>query len=347
MKRNSHSSIKCFDKNILGDNFETNFKILRFMKIVFLDAYTLNPLNDLDLSVLNTLGDITLFDRTPIDQIVERAKDAEIILTNKCPLSAQTIKQLPNLKYIGVTATGYNIIDIEAAKSQGIMVANVRGYSSAAVAQLVFSLILGFTNRVAEHAEHIDKTWPSAADWCFYHYPLVELEGKTLGIIGLGDIGKKVANIGLGFGMKVLANKRDLSSGGMTGVELCTQEKILQESDYISLHCPLTPENQNLINKQTLDLMKPSAILINTSRGGLIHEQDLADALNNGRIAGAGLDVLSAEPPAASNPLLTAKNTIITPHIAWAGVNARKDLLKGVVENIVDFQRGKTPKGKI
>ncbi len=317
------------------------------MNIVFLDAYTLNPLNDLDISILYTLGNVTLYDRTSPDQIIERAENADIILTNKCPLNAQTISQLPNLKYIGVTATGYNIIDIDAAKAKKIIVANVRGYSSASVAQLVFSLILGFTNRVAEHAQNIDKTWPLSADWCFYHSPLVELEGKTLGIIGLGDIGKKVASIGLGFGMKVLANKRDLTSGGMTNVELCSQEQIFQESDFITLHCPLTPDNQQLINKQRLSLMKSSAILINTSRGGLIHEQELADALNAGVIAGAGLDVLSVEPPTKTNPLLTAKNTIITPHIAWAGVNARRELLKGVVENIVAFQQKTTPKGII
>lgn len=317
------------------------------MNIVYLDAYTLNPLNDLDLSVLNTLGNVTLYDRTSPDQIIERAKDAEIILTNKCLLNAQIINQLPNLKYIGVTATGYNIIDIDAAKAQKIVVTNVRGYSSASVAQLVFSLILGFTNRVAEHSQNIDQTWPSSADWCFYHSPLGELEGKTLGIIGLGDIGKKVANIGLGFGMKVLANKRDLTSGRMTGVELCSQEKVFQESDFITLHCPLKADNQQLINISTLTQMKPSAIFINTSRGGLINESDLAKALNEGLIAGAGLDVLSTEPPSKENPLLTAKNTIITPHIAWAGVNARQELLKGVIENIVAFQQGNTPKGMI
>jgi glycerate dehydrogenase len=317
------------------------------MNIVFLDAYTLNPLNDLDISILNTLGKVTLYDRTSPEQIIDRVKDAEIILTNKCTLNAHTISQLPKLKYIGVTATGFNIIDIEAAKAQGIVVANVRGYSSASVAQLVFSLIFGFTNRVAEHARNIENTWTSCPDFCFYHSPLIELEGKTLGIIGLGDIGKKVANIGIEFGMKVLANKRDLTSGGMANVQLCSQEQIFKESDFISLHCPLTTDNQEFINKNTLALMKSSAILINTSRGGLIHEQNLADALNSGVIAGAGLDVLSVEPPTTTNPLLTAKNTIITPHIAWAGVNARIELLKGVVENIVSFQQGKPPKGFI
>jgi glycerate dehydrogenase len=317
------------------------------MNIVFLDAFTLNPLNDLDISILNTLGKVTLYDRTSPEQIIDRVKDAEIILTNKCTLNAQIISQLPKLKYIGVTATGFNIIDIEAAKAQGIVVANVRGYSSASVAQLVFSLILGFMNRVVEHAQNIENTWPTCPDFCFYHSPLVELEGKTLGIIGLGDIGKKVANIGLGFGMNVLGNKRDLTSGGMANVQLCSQEQIFQESDFITLHCPLTTDNQQFINKDRLTLMKSSAILINTSRGGLIHEQELADALNSGVIAGAGLDVLSVEPPTTKNPLLTAKNTIITPHIAWAGVNARIELLKGVVENIVSFQQGKPPKGMI
>jgi glycerate dehydrogenase len=317
------------------------------MKIVFLDAYTLNPLNDLDLSILHTLGDVRLYDRTAPEQIIERAKDADIILTNKCPLNTLVISQLSNLKYIGITATGYNIVDIESAKLRGITVANVRGYSSASVAQLVFSLILGFTNRVAEHAQNIENTWPSCPDFCFYHSPIVELEGKTLGIIGLGDIGKKVANIGLGFGMKILATKRNASTGGMEDVAICSQEKLFQESDFITLHCPLNIDNQQVINISTLAQMKPSAILINTSRGGLINESDLADALNSGKIAGAGLDVLSVEPPTKANPLLTAKNTIITPHIAWAGVNARKELLKGVVENIVAFQQGNRPKGEI
>ncbi len=317
------------------------------MKIVFLDAFTLNPLNDLDLSILQTLGDVILYDRTAPNQIIERAKDADIILTNKCPLNTLTISQLPKLKYIGVVATGYNIVDVMAAKSHGIIVANVRGYSSASVAQLVFSLILSFTNRVAEHAQNIENTWTSCPDWCFYYNPFVELEGKTLGIVGLGDIGKKVANIGLGFGMKILATKRNPVTGGMEGVEICSQEKLFQESDFITLHCPLSSDNQGLINKNSLTLMKPSAILINTSRGGLINENDLANALNEGKIAGAGLDVLSVEPPSKANPLLIAKNTIITPHIAWAGVNARKELLSGVVENIIAFQQGNTPKGAI
>ncbi|RYU94165.1 D-2-hydroxyacid dehydrogenase [Emticicia agri] len=310
------------------------------MKIVYLDAYTINALGDLDLSILYTLGDVTLYDRTSKEQIVERAKDAEVILTNKCQLNREIISQLPNLKYIGVTATGYNIIDVAAAKEHGIIVTNVKGYSSASVAQLTFSLMLSFTNRVAKHAENIDKTWPSSADWCFYFNPLVELEGKTLGIIGFGDIGKKVANIGLGFGMKILANKRDLNSGDMEGVELCEVEKVLKESDFVSLHCPLTADNQGFINKDSLAQMKSSVILINTSRGGLINEADLAEALNVSRIAGAGLDVLSSEPPANDNPLLTAQNCIITPHIAWAGVEARKLLLKGTIENIKAYQKG-------
>ncbi len=310
------------------------------MKIVYLDAYTVNALGDLDLSILHALGDLTLYDRTPKEEIVERAKDAEVILTNKCPLNREIISQLPNLKYIGVTATGYNIIDITAAKEHGVIVTNVRGYSSASVAQLTFSLILSFTNRVAQHSENIAQTWPSSADWCFYLAPLVELEGKTLGIIGLGDIGKKVANIGLGYGMKILANKRDLSNGGMEGVELCEIERLLKESDFISLHCPLTVDNQGFINKESIALMKQSAILINTSRGGLINEVDLAEALNSGIIAGAGLDVLSSEPPAQDNPLLKAENCIVTPHIAWAGVEARKLLLKGTIENILAYQKG-------
>ena len=310
------------------------------MKIVYLDAYTVNSLNDLDLSVLDIVGEVTLYDRTSPEQIIERAKGAEIILTNKCPLNRATLSQLPELKYIGVTATGYNIVDIEAAKERGIIVTNVRGYSSASVAQLVFSLILSFTNKVADLSDNIEKTWPASPDFCFYHSPLAELEGKTLGIVGLGDIGKKVANIGLGFGMRVLANKRNLTSGGMEGVELCEMEKLFKESDFISLHCPLTPDNQGFINSDSLSSMKSSAILINTSRGGLINENDLAEALNQHTIAGAGLDVLSVEPPSTTNPLLTANNCIITPHVAWAGVEARKLLLKGIVDNITAFQKG-------
>ncbi|MDZ7896840.1 MAG: D-2-hydroxyacid dehydrogenase [Arcicella sp.] len=317
------------------------------MKITFLDAHSLNSLNDLDLSIFDTLGEVTLYDRTAEDEVVKRCQDANIVLTNKCPLDAHTISQLPNLKYIGVAATGYNIVDVEAAKNQGIIVTNVRGYSSASVAQLVFSLMLSFTNRVAEHAQNINQTWTSSPDFSFYYTPLTELEGKTLGIIGLGDIGKKVANIGLGFGMKILATKRNPTTGGMENVEICSEEKLLQESDFVTLHCPLTTENQGFINQENLSLMKSSAILINTSRGGLINEYDLADTLNNHKIAGAGLDVLSVEPPTKDNPLLTASNTIITPHVAWAGVNARKELLKGMVENIVAFQNGEIPRGLI
>lgn len=311
------------------------------MNIVFLDAFTLNPFGDFDISELHTLGNVTIYDRTPVDLILERTKDADVVLTNKCPLNRQTINALPNLKYIGVVATGYNIVDVETAKERGIVVANARGYSSASVAQLVFSLILTFTNRTAEHSVNIAERWSSSPDWCFYHNNFVDLEGKTLGIIGLGDIGKKVVQIGLGFGMKVLGNRKNLTAETNTNVEMVSQGRIFAESDFISLHCPLTTENQGFINKQTLGQMKPSAYLINTSRGGLINELDLADALNTGQIAGAGLDVLSTEPPSIQNPLLTAKNCVITPHIAWSSIEARTKLLKIVIENIRAFQNGK------
>lgn len=311
------------------------------MNIVFLDAFTLNPFGDFDISELHSLGNVTIYDRTPVDLILERTKDADVVLTNKCPLNRQTINALPNLKYIGVVATGYNIVDVEAAKERGIVVANARGYSSASVAQLVFSLMLSFTNRTAEHSVNIAERWTSSPDWCFYHNNFMDLEGKTLGVIGFGDIGKKVAQIGLGFGMKVLGNRRNLTAETNMNVEMVSQEKIFAESDFISLHCPLTADNQGFINKQTLGQMKPSVYLINTSRGGLINEQDLADALNIGQIAGAGLDVLSVEPPSAQNPLLTAKNCVITPHIAWSSIEARTKLLKIVIENIRAFQNGK------
>jgi glycerate dehydrogenase len=310
------------------------------MKIVYLDGYTLNH-GDLDWSALLALGDVKIYDRTSPTEIIERTKDADMILTNKCPVNRLTINELPKLKYIGVTATGYNIVDVQAAKERGITVTNVRGYSTDSVAQHTFSLILAITNRLIEHIPDVAETWASQPDFCYYRTPLRELSGKTLGIVGLGDIGKKTTEIALAFGMKVIATRRDFTKEKPENIELLSLEELLKNSDFVSLHCPQTLDNQGFMNKKALSMMKPTAYLINTSRGGLINENDLANCLNEGKIAGAGLDVLTTEPPEKNNPLLTARNCLITPHQAWASLEARERLLKMVIENIQAFQAGK------
>ncbi|ULL15334.1 D-2-hydroxyacid dehydrogenase [Paenibacillus sp. H1-7] len=313
------------------------------MNIVVLDGFTLNP-GDLTWDGLSGLGRLTIYDRTPQELIVERASDAEIVLTNKTPLNASTLTKLPKLQYIGVLATGYNIVDTEAARSRGIPVTNVPTYGTHSVAQFVFALLLELCHHVGRHDAAVKAgDWTNSTDFCFTRSPLTELSGKTIGMIGLGKIGTQTARIANAMDMRVLA----VGSGKRTpapveGVEWATLEQLLKESDIVSLHCPLTPETSGLINKDRLALMKPSAFLINTSRGPLIVEQDLADALNDHRIAGAALDVLSVEPPGADNPLLTAKNCIITPHIAWATKEARARLMKTAVDNVRSFLAGKT-----
>ncbi len=309
------------------------------MKIVYLDAYTINPV-EVHVDALSKLGDFERFDRTSKEQILERAKDADAVFTNKVPLDRETLLQLPKLRYIGVTATGFNIVDIASAKELGITVTNARGYSTNSVAQQVFAMILAFANRLAEHSDN--SNWLNSSDFCYYNYPIFDLKGKTLGLIGFGDIGKKVAELALAFDMNVLVYKPN-PINPTTGVKPASLEELLQKSDFVSLHCPLTQENQEFINKGSLSLMKENAFLINTARGGLIHEQDLADTLNTGKIGGAYLDVLSEEPPKASNPLLTAKNCKISPHIAWATVEARKRLWDICMDNFESYLAG-TPK---
>lgn len=309
------------------------------MNIVYLDGYTINP-GDLSWEPLERRGNLTVYDRTAPEEIVERAAQADAILTNKVVLDAPILAQLPQLKYIGVTATGYNIIDVEAARAQGITVTNVRGYSTPAVAQHTFSLLLALTNHTELHSQSAQAgDWTHAVDWCYWKTPLVELSGKTLGLIGLGDIGAQVARIALAFGMRVLAHRKS-SAPAEEGVELVGLDELFKESDVVSLHCPLTDETSGIINANSLDTMKPSAYLINTGRGGLIQEQELADALNTGRLAGAAVDVLSTEPPRADNPLLTAQNCIVTPHIAWAFIESRKRLMQLTAGNIAAFQQG-------
>ncbi len=311
------------------------------MKIVVLDGYTLNP-GDLSWEGLEKLGELTVYDRTSADQVVERAKDAEIIFTNKTPLGEDILVQLPALKFIGILATGYNIVNTDVAKKNGIIVSNVPGYSTMSVVQLTFAMLLELTLHVQRHSDSVmDGKWARSADFCFWDYPLIELADKTIGIIGFGSIGEKVADVATAFGMKVIGSKRHhTDQSHRSNFRWADVPELLAQSDVVSIHTPLTPETQGLMNKDTLALMKPTAFLLNTSRGPLVVDQDLADALNNDVIAGAGIDVLSKEPPAADNPLFKAKNCLITPHIAWATKEARTRLMAITVDNLSAFING-------
>lgn len=306
------------------------------MKIVVLDGYTLNP-GDLSWEGIRQLGDCTIYDRTPPELTVERAVGAEIAITNKVVFNEKVISQLPQLKYIGVLATGYNVVDTVAAKKAGIVVTNIPAYSTASVAQMVFSHILNFAQNVAIHAQSVSSgEWSASKDFAYWKTPQTELAGKILGIIGFGQIGQSVAKIGQAFGMNVIYNNRSQKETGLEAKQV-DLDTLLAESDFISINCPLTPENTGFINKSTIGKMKRTVFLVNTGRGPLINEQDLADALNTGRIAGAGLDVLSVEPPVPGNPLPKAKNCFITPHIAWATFEARARLMNIATENVKAF----------
>lgn len=307
------------------------------MKIVVLDGHTLNP-GDLDWEPLRKLGQCEIHPRTAPSEIVTRAQGAAVVLTNKCPLSAQTIAQSPGLRYIGVLATGYNVVDLAAAKSHGIVVTNVPDYGTPSVAQHVFALILELTQHVGHHAQTVrEGRWQQAPDFCYWDRPLVELAGLTLGIVGYGRIGSAVAEVGRAFGMKIVAASRRK----LAAVECLSIDEVFRRSDVVSLHCPLTPDTEGLVNAGRLALMKPTAFLINTGRGPLVVESDLAQALNEERLAGAGLDVLAIEPPRSENPLLRAKNCLITPHIAWATRAARSRLLATVIDNLAGFLAGR------
>jgi len=310
------------------------------MQIVVLDGYALNP-GDLSWRGLESLGECTVHDRTPAGETVSRAKDAGIILTNKTVLGEDEIAQLPKLKYIGVLATGYNVVDTEAARERNISVTNVPEYGTASVAQMVFAHVLHFCHHVAEHgASTREGAWSESSDFCFWNYPLVELQGKTMGIIGIGRIGATVAKLAAAFGMDVLAYDPAPPKSLPEGVVMTDLDSVFGKSDFVSLHCPLTSENKGLVNAELLGRMKPSGFLVNTSRGPLIDEAALADALGSGGIAGAGLDVLAQEPPSAECPLLTAKNCFITPHISWATYDARKRLMNVAVGNVKAFLDG-------
>ena len=308
------------------------------MKIVVLDGYTLNP-GDLSWDGLKQIGALEVYERTSAEEVYERAKDAEIVLTNKTPVSGEVINKLSSLRYIGVLATGYNIVDVEAAKNKNVVVTNVPGYGTDSVVQLTFALLLELCLHVQRHSDAVlDGKWSRSKDFCFWDYPLMELSGKTMGIIGFGNIGQEVGNVATAFGMNILGQSRtQTDQSHRKNFKWASMDELLQNADVISIHCPLTPETKGLINKTALQKMKPSAFLLNTSRGAIIVDQDLADALNNDVIAGAGIDVLSVEPPPADNPLFKAKNCLITPHIAWATKEARSRLMNSVVNNVAGF----------
>ncbi len=309
------------------------------MLCTVLDGYTLNP-GDLSWSDLEARLACTIYPRTAPGEVVERARDAELVLVNKVVLSAPVLSLLPRLRYIGVLATGYDCVDTAEARRRGIVVTNVPVYGTHSVAQMVFAHLLHHTQSVALHAQGVAAgRWTHAADWCYWERPLIELAGRTMGIVGFGRIGRATAALARAFGMRVLASDAQpvVSSDLATGVDI---ETLFRDSDVVSLHCPLTAQTRHLVNRQRLALMKPSAYLINTSRGPLIDEAALAEALETGRIAGAGLDVLAEEPPPADNPLLRARHCTITPHIAWATREARQRLLDVVVENVCAFLDG-------
>jgi glycerate dehydrogenase len=308
--------------------------------IVILDAFTANP-GDLDWGALAALAPLRIHDRSDPGEIFARAAGASIVLTNKTELSAGTIAALPDLRYIGVLATGYNVVDVAAARVRGIPVSNVPAYGTASVAQVVFALLLELTHRTGHHANAVrEGRWSACPDFSFWDFPLVELAGRTFGIVGYGQIGRAVARIAAAFGMKVIATRSDEREGRDGEVELVTMETLFREAEVISLHCPLTPKTRGLVNASRLAQMKPAALLINTGRGPLIVEDDLAAALNAGTIAGAGLDVLSVEPPPVGHPLFTAKNCLIIPHLAWATREARGRLIEIATENVRAFLAG-------
>ncbi|MEN6458741.1 MAG: D-2-hydroxyacid dehydrogenase [Thermoguttaceae bacterium] len=310
------------------------------MQIVVLDGYALNP-GDLSWAPLEAIGPCVVHDRTAPAEIVRRAAEAEIVLTNKTVLSRETIAQLPRLRYIGVLATGYNIVDVAAARERGIVVTNVPDYATPSVVQMVFAHLLNLTLHVADHGRGVAAgRWTACPDFAYWDFPLIELAGLTLGIVGFGRIGRAVAKVAVALGMTVLAYGVRRPAAIPSGVRFTGLDELFCESDVVSLHCPLTPETHHLVSAERLARMKPGAMLINTGRGPLVDEAALADALNSGRLAGAGLDVLSTEPPPADNPLLHAKNCCLTPHIGWATAAARKRLVDCVVANVRDFLAG-------
>lgn len=313
------------------------------MTIVVLDGYVANP-GDLSWDGLKELGDLTVYERTSPDEVLERAQGAQVITTNKVLITAELMDQLPELQYIGVLATGYNVVDIPAARKRGIVVTNIPAYSTMSVAQLVMAHLLNITNQVALHSQAVTEgKWQTCMDFSFTLTPQIELDGKIFGIVGLGNTGTAAARIAQSFGMRVLAySSKSAATLAALGIDKAdSYEQLFRESDVLSLHCPLTEKTHHLVNAERLSWMKPTSILINTGRGPLIDENSLADALNQGRIMGAGVDVLQEEPPRKGCPLIGARNCFITPHIAWATQAARSRLIKIAVANVKAFIEGK------
>ncbi len=310
------------------------------MKIVNLDGYAANP-GDLSWERFDKYGEYIVYDRTKPEEMIERAKDADILFINKCVITGDMLRQMPKLKYVGLQSTGYNVIDGKTARELGITISNIPAYSTNAVAQLVFAFILQITNKVSLHSDAVHSgEWTACPDFCFWKAPLTELDGKTIGIVGFGSIGKRVSNIAKAFGMKVLVYTPHPQQDDYQDIAFVDFDTLLRESDVVTCHCPLTEKTTNLINAEALAKMKDSAILINTSRGPVVDDAALADALNSGSILAAGVDVLREEPPKATNPLLTAKNCLITPHVAWAGFETRARLLDILEDNLKAFLEG-------
>ena len=313
------------------------------MKIVVLDGFAANP-GDICWESWHELGEIEIYDRTSPDLVMERAARAEVILTNKVVIDDAVISQLPALRYVGVLATGYNVVDLESARQHGVIVTNIPAYSTASVAQMVFAHLLNITHHVADHAQAVaDGAWQTASDFCFWQSPLLELSGRTLGIVGVGNTGLATARIAQAFGMKVMAySSKSAEALATQGIAKAPSlEQLFAEADVLSLHCPLTPQTHHLVNAERLGLMRPEAIVINTGRGPLVDEEALAKALNEGRIYAAGIDVLTQEPPRQGSPLIGARNCYITPHIAWATLAARERLMQIALENVKAFAAGK------
>lgn len=310
------------------------------MKIVVLDGYTLNP-GDISWEGLEKLGDLTVYDRTKAEDIASRIGDAEIVFTNKTPISKETFDACPNIKFVGVLATGYNVVDVTYAKEKGIPVTNIPSYGTAAVGQFAMALLLEICHHISYHSDAVHNgKWSSNPDWCFWDYPLIELDGKTMGIIGLGRIGQNTGKLAKGFGMKVIAYDDYPNEYGQEIAEYVTLDTLFAKSDVIALHCPLFPSTQGIINKDNIAKMKDGVIIINNSRGQLVVEQDLADALNSGKVYAAGIDVVSSEPISNDNPLLSAKNCVITPHISWAPKESRQRLMNYAVKNLQRYLEG-------
>jgi glycerate dehydrogenase len=310
------------------------------MKIVILDGYTENP-GDLSWEGFERLGELKVYDRTPDNLVIERIGDADAVITNKTPLSRETFDACPQIRYVGVLATGYNIVDVDAAKQRGIVVTNIPTYGTASVAQFAIALLLEICHHIGHHSDAVFAgRWETNPDWCFWDYPLIELAGKTLGIIGFGRIGQNTGIIAKALGMTVIAQDSYPNDTGRAIAEYVELDELFARSDVVALHCPLFPETEGIVNKNTIAKMKDGVIIINNSRGPLVVEQDLADALNSGKVYAAGLDVVSSEPIKPDNPLLKAKNCIITPHISWAPKESRQRLMDIAVDNLKQFKDG-------